>query len=158
MLYLVHKNKILGEIYPQIASLKTREFRGILIPSDIFYEYRSILNKYDEIFNVKQTSNLIDISLNVLLKIKYKKIKTFYSDIGIMYDKIKISDAETEIRIIDNLIKTGLGNPIIFIESWKLKTDELPIKFEQYNIEFVHPSSPNHIIEVKKNGETLFEY
>jgi len=155
---LVYGDKIIGEIFPMSGSFKTREIKGLLIPTKAYFELRSSINKYYEIFHPIRAENLIDKTLDKMLQKKYQKIKLIYMDIGLTIDNIKLSNSETEIRIIDNLTNTGLGNPILHIEAWKLKTEHIDEELRIFHLEFKYPSSPNHVIEIKSKKQLILEY
>ena len=156
--HLVFNKVEIGEIFLHSGSIITREFKGLLIPNEKFIEIRPTITKYNEIFNHFKSSNLIDKTLDNLLKKKYSNLKEKYSQLAIKNENDILSNSETKILINDNLMRTGLGNPIINVESWNLQTNKLTEEFVLYQIEFPYPSSPNQIIEIKKKNELILEY
>ena len=157
-LFLKYGDLILGEIIPQTASIKTKELKGLLIPTDNYFKYRSQIIKHNETFNNYNSSNLIDNALDKMLKNKYKDLKTLISEFKIILNDYEITSSKSEVQIIDNLMKTGLGNPIINIESWNLNTDQITHEFETFNMEFAYLSNSSNIIEIKKANEVLRKY
>lgn len=123
-----------------------------------YYDIRSSVRKYNEIFMVPKTSNIIDATLDNMLKNKYKKLEHFYRQIGIKIDGEKITDTESEVRIIDNLIKSGNGNPILNVACWNLRTESLKERIPIYSAEFNYPATPHYLVKIEINGETVLEY
>jgi len=157
-LTLTYRQTILGEILPEKASLKTKEVKGLLIPTVAYQKIRSSINKYNEIFQESSSKNLIDKTLDKLLQTKYKDLKTMFSELTIELGESKITNEKSEIRIIDNLSNTGLGNPIIYVESRNLDINAIEKEFELYDFTYKYPSNPNQIIEIKKSGKKNREY
>lgn len=155
---LVHKEIILGEIYPQIASKSTGELKGLLVVTKDYYDYRSLITKYNEIFKSPNSNNLIDSSLDKMLKIKYKELAISYAKLEIQINGRNICNELSRIKIVDNLISTGKGNPVIDIESWNLETNSLEMEFKIYCAEYKYPSEPKNQITIERNGEIILEY
>ena len=116
-LNLTYKGEKIAEIVPETISTITKELKGLLIPTNSYLQLRSSINKFSEIFNQAKSKNVIDKTLDKLLETKYNDLRIMFSELSIELDKSRIANERTEIRIIDNLTSTGLGNPIIYIES-----------------------------------------
>jgi hypothetical protein len=157
-LNLTYKGNIIAEIVPETASTKTKELKGILIPTDSYHKLRSSINKYNEIFNQTKSENIIDKTLDKLLQNKYKDLSKMFSELSIELNKSKITNDKTEIRITDTLTDSGLGNPVIYIETWNLNSEAIDKDFETYEITYVYPSSPKDILEIKSKGGEIREY
>lgn len=157
-IFLTYNHETIGKIYPQIASNVTGEISGLLIPNSNFFNIRRYLVKYNEIFQGKPAENIIEKTLDNLLRRKYRKLENLYQDIGIIANGIKISGPNSKILIIDNFITTGNGNPIINVEAWNLITINTEVAIPTYKAEYKYPSSPNMVITIEKEGERIFDY
>lgn len=155
---LRHSGVIIGEIFPTLASRKTREIKGLLIPTKAYLKVRANINKYHEIYHNPKANNGIDSFIDKQLEKKYIKMKGWFKNFRITVADIPITDDDSEIRIIDNLTKTGLGNIEISVEAWNLVTENIFHDFKTYSIEYPYPSQPRRIIEVKDGVEVLFRY
>lgn len=101
---------------------------------------------------------MIDRFLDKLLEKKYINLNRWFGEFQITVDEKLITDTLSEIRIVDNLTKTGLGNKEITIHAWNLKTDIISHDFKIYSIKYVYPSEPKNIIEIKHYGEIILNY
>ena len=155
---LVHNGRIIGEILPIAGTLKTNELNGFIIPTEYYFDLRSKINKYHDIFYPLVNKTVIDNILNKILQMKYSKLKEFYDQIYITINGYKVVNRNSEIRIIDNFEKTGLNNPILHIKAWHLKTEVINDDLIIYIIEFKYPSNPSNIIEVRQNGNFMRDY
>ena len=155
---LTYKNELVGEIYPHVGSFKTNELKGLVIPTNYFFELRSSIVEYNEIFGTKQSKINPDDKANTLISKNNRDIRDFYSHFEIRVDKKIVSNEQSEIRIIDNMEKTGLGNPVLSIDAWRLETRSISQELLIYKIEYRYPSNPRHIIEISKNGKLIREY
>ena len=155
---LKHKDKTIGEIYSTIASKTTKELKGLLIPNKKYQKVRRYINKYNEIYHHPKSNNIIDRFLDKQLEKKYSELNSWFKDIQITVDEESITNTNSEIRIIDKLTKTGLGNIELSIEAWNLNTDVVFQEFITYSIEYVYPSVPNHVIEIKYKNELILKY
>lgn len=104
------------------------------------------------------TNKKSDKKLTGDLRNEFAELKQFYNKVAITIDDLKISDTNSVIRIIDNMIKTGLGNSVISIDSWNLKTRHLETEIATYKAEYKYPSELNNTIKIEKDGEILLEY
>lgn len=148
----------IGTIYPKVASKKTREINGLLIPNDNYLNVRPDVIKYYDIFHSSRAKNVIDKFLNKRLEKKYEKFKTWFNSFRIYAGDIEISDAGSEICIVDNLSRTGRGNIEIQIEAWNLITDELTQDFDLYSIQYLYPFEPQRIIQIKHRDQVILEH
>jgi len=155
---LKHRDITIGEIFSTNASRTTKELKGLLIPNNEYQKIRSHINKYTEIYHHPKSKNFIDRFLDKQLEKKYTDINNWFKDFKITLDDEPITDANSKIRIVDNLTKTGLGNIELSIEAWNLNTESVSQEFKTYSIEYVYPSEPKHVIEVKHNNETILKY
>lgn len=155
---LKHRETIIGEIFSTIASRTTKELKGMLIPNNDYEKIRSNINKYNEIFQNPKSNGIIDRFLDKQLEKKYSELNIWFKDFQIIVDEEPITNNNSEIRIIDNLTKTGLGNIEISIEAWNINMDGVSEEFKTYSIEYVYPSAPNHVIEVKYKNEVILKY
>ena len=154
---LTYKGRAIGSIYPSLASHKLGEIQGYFVPNEEYQKIRKHINKYSEIFNVSKANSFIDRILNKMLKRKYKSLKDFYSKIGLSIDNTSVSTNESKIEIHDHLARTNLGNPIIGIIAWNLKTKSLDREIDCYTI-FKIGDELGLKIEIKKGDEIIFEY
>ena len=122
------------------------------------WNYRAHIIKYNEIFRNPKSQGIIDKFLDKQLEKKYKDLNNWFKEFQITVDEEPITDAYTEIDIIDNITTTGLGNIEISIRAWNLNTDNLIPDFKIYSIKYAYPSEPKNIIEVKYDHELIFEY
>lgn len=157
-LNLTYKGEIIAEIVPETISTITKELKGLLIPTNSYLQLRSSINKFSEIFNQAKSKNVIDKTLDKLLETKYNDLRIMFSELSIELDKSRIANERTEIRIIDNLTSTGLGNPIIYIESWNLNIEATDKDIEIYEITYKYPSSSINIMEIKSKSDEIREY
>lgn len=157
-IHLIHKSVIVGRIYPNIASNKTGELKGLIVPNEEYHKIRAFINKYSEIFNAPKSKGMIDKILDNLLKKKYGRLKNSYSQIGISIDGEMVTNNKSKIDIYDNLVKSGLGNPIINIEAWNLCLGELGSEIDIFRIEYKYPSTTRHTIEIKSRNQIVLEY
>ena len=155
---LKHRNKSIGEIFTTSASRNTKELKGLIIPNNEYLKIRSLVNKHNEIYNQRKSKNIIDAFLDKQLQKKYSELNNWFRDLQITVDEEPITNINSEIRIIDNLRKTGLGNIELSIEAWNLNTDSVSQEFKIYSIEYVYPSAPNHVIEIKYKNEVILNY
>ena len=155
---LKHSGIIIGEIFPTIASRITKELKGLLVPTKEYKEICNNIHKYNEIYNNPKSNNMIDRFLDKKLEKKYTDLKNWFNEFQITVDEKPITDTHSEIGIVDNLTKTGLGNTEISIHAWNLNTDNISQDFKLYSIDYVYPSEPKNIIEIKHDGEILLKY
>lgn len=155
---LKHKDIIIGEIFSTIASRTTKELKGMLIPNNDYQNVRNHINKYNEIFQNPKSNSIIDRFLDKQLEKKYKELNDWFKDFQITVDEESITDINSEIKIVDNLTKTGLGNIELSIEAWNLNTDSVSQELRTYSIEYVYPTTPKHVIEIKYKNETILKY
>ena len=155
---LKHKDIIIGEIFLTIASRTTKELKGMLIPNNDFQNVRKHINKYNEIFQYPKSNSIIDKFLDKQLENKYKELNNWFKDFQITVDEESITDTNSEIRIVDNLTKTGLGNIELSIEAWNLNMDSVSQELRTYTIEYVYPTALKHVIEIKYKNETILKY
>lgn len=154
---LTYKGRVIGVIYPSLASHKLGEVQGYFIPNEEYQIIRKSINKYSEIFNVSKTNSFIDRFLNKMLKRKYKSLNDFYSKIGISINNTTISTNDSKIEIHDHLTRTILGNPIIGIVAWNLETKSSHDEIDCYTI-FMNRDDLGRKIEIKKRDKTIFEF
>ena len=157
-LNLTYKGAIIGQILPELVSIETKELKGLLIPTSRYHFLRSSINKYNEIFNQPKSENIIDKTLDNLLRNKYNDLSAIISGLSIELNGSKITNNKTEIRVIDNLANTGLGNPIIYIESWNVNTETIDTDLNTYEIKYEYPSSQINTIEIKNKEDEIREY
>ena len=155
---LKHRTNTIGEIFTTTASKTTKELKGLLIPTKDYQNIRSKINKYNEIFHNPKSKGIIDKFLDQQLKKKYKDLNNWFKEFQITVDDDSITDANTEIDIIDNLTTTGLGNIEISINAWNLNTEILSHDFKIYSIEYAYPSEPKNIIEIKYDHKLIIKY
>ena len=130
----------------------------MLIPNNDYQKIRSKINKYNEIFRNPKSNGIIDRFLDKQLEKKYLGLNNWFKDFQITVNEEPIANTNSEIRIIDNMTKTGLGNIELSIEAWNLNTDNVFEEFKIYSIEYVYPSAANHVIEVKYKNEVILKY
>ena len=116
------------------------------------------VNKYNEIFHNPISNNIIDKFLDKQLEKKYIELNNWFKNFQITVDEESIRDTNSEIRIIDNLTKTGLGNIELSIKAWNLNMDSISHEFRTYSIEYVYPTAPEHVIKIKYKNETILKY
>ena len=116
------------------------------------------VNKYNEIFHNPISNNIIDKFLDKQLEKKYIELNNWFKNFQITVDEESIRDTNSEIRIIDNLTKTGLGNIELSIKAWNLNMDSISHEFRTYSIEYVYPTAPKHVIKIKYKNETILKY
>lgn len=155
---LKHRDIIIGEIFSTIASRTTKELKGLLIPSKEYQKIRSHINKYNEIYHNPKSKGIIDRFLDKQLGKKYTELNSWFKDFQITLDDEPITDNNSEIRVVDNLTKTGLGNIELSIEVWNLNSDSVSQQFKTYSIEYVYPAAPKHVIEIKYKNEIILKY
>jgi hypothetical protein len=155
---LTHRGIIVGEIFPTIASRITKELTGLLVPSKEYHEICNYIHKHNEIYQNLKANKMIDRFLDKLLEKKYINLKRWFSEFQINVDEKPITDTHSEIRIIDNMTKTGLGNKEITIHAWNLNTDNIYQDFKIYSIKYLYPSEPKNIIEIKHRSEIVLNY
>lgn len=155
---LIHRNINIGEIFTTIASKTTKELKGLLIPTKDYKNIRNQINKFNEIFHNTKSNGFIDKFLDQQLQKKYKDLNNWFREFQITVDERPITDANTQIEIIDNSTTTGLGNIEISIQAWHLNTDNLSQDFKIYSIGYTYPSKPKNIIEIKHNNKLIIKY
>ena len=155
---LKHRDTTIGEIFSTLASRTTKELKGLLIPNKDYLNFRSHINKYNEIYINPKPKGIINKFLDKQLEKKYAELNNWFREFQITMDEKPITDTKSEMRIIDNLTKTGLGNIELSIEAWNLNTDSVSQEFKTYSIEYVYPTESKLVIEIKYNNETLFKY
>lgn len=155
---LKHRGQSIGEVFATIASTTTKELRGLIIPNYEYQKIRSFIKKYDEIFLQPKSKTFIDSILDSQIRKKYSELNVWYNDFQITVDDEPIMNQNSVIRIIDNLTKTGLGNIELSIEAWNLNTDIISKKFKTYSIEYMYPSTPNRVIQIKYNDQIILKH
>lgn len=154
-IFLTHSDIVIGEVLVTFGSKHTQEIKGILIPNEQYSKVRAGIIKYNELKNTEH-KDLLDRFLSNMLEKKYKNLIDWYSDFKIIADDKVLTNPDSNLRIYDTLNKTGLGNLIVEIEAWNLKS--LKEEFKIHTIEYLYPSEPKNVIEIKTNGKLVMTY
>ena len=155
---LKHRDTTIGEIFSTLASRTTKELKGLLIPNQDYQNFRSHINEYNEIYINTKSKGILNRILDKQLEKKYSELNMWFKEFLITIDEKPITDTKSEIRIIDNLTRTGLGNIELSIEAWNLSLNSLSEEFKTYSIEYAYPTEPKNVILIKYNNETILKY
>ena len=156
---LYSNDEDLGEIILGKGSKITREFRGILLPTENYFERRFLINEFFTKYQFRTNKTLTDKIINKIDKTGTQIINQFHElNLRIFSREICLIDEKSKLQIQDTLIKTSKGNSFVQIDAEKLDIPSNFPEFELFQIEWLHPAELGGTIGIKKNDKIIFEY
>ncbi|MEM1327242.1 MAG: hypothetical protein AAGI23_14870 [Bacteroidota bacterium] len=153
------KKENLGKILPESGSIKTKEFRGMLLPSKAYFENRALIRKFFSTLKNQKKENWLDKLLDKFSGKKSLIYKDFY-ELGLYIrsgEEILTNDSSFVI-ISDKLRHTSKGNWVIQIDILNMIIPQGFPEFDLYKVEWKYPAPPDGILAIKKGKEIVMEY
>jgi len=158
-IHLYSKNGSLGEIILNSGSIHTKEFKGILLANEKYFEHRVAIKKYFSDLKYRPTKGLLWKILN-RIDSKGKKVLEEIKelDLKIKSDEFILTSEKSEILIQDTLKRTSKGNWFIQIDVLQMDMPKEFPNFELFQVEWLYPAPPDGILGIKKGKELIMEY
>ena len=158
-IYLYSNNENFGEIILNSGSKHTKEFRGMLLAKEGYFENRFVIRKYFTDLKYRPPKGLFWKTINKFDKRSQKLIEDFQKlNLRIKSSENLLTDKSSEIIIQDSIQRTGKGNWFIQIDVLKMKIPVNFPEFDLFQIEWLYPSIIKGTIGIKKEGKLIMEY